>query len=96
MPLLANVERRIRAVEGFRVAIKYPKGRDIRGDRDHIPNYPHAVGARNSWTVSTWREKRFHPAYVGFDVDVLDARGNVVAGNTLLQTVRATYARASA
>ena len=33
MPLLKNVEGKIRAVEGFDVAIKYPNGRNIRGDR---------------------------------------------------------------
>ena len=47
--------------------------------------------AKNSMTVGAWRETRFHPAYVGFDVDVLDSRGNVVAGNTHLSTVRDTY-----
>jgi hypothetical protein len=91
MPLLKNVEGKIRAVEGFDVAIKYPKGRDIRGDRDHIPGYPYDRMAKNSMTVGAWRETRFHPVYVGFDVDVLDSRGNVVAGNTRLSTVRDTY-----
>jgi hypothetical protein len=91
MPLLKNVEGKIRAVEGFDVAIKYPNGRDIRGDRDHIPGYPYDRMAKNAMTVSAWREIRFHPAYVGFDVDVLDARGNVVAGNTRLASVRDTY-----
>ena len=61
------------------------------GDRDHIPGYPSDRMAKNSKTVGACRETRFHPAYVGFDVDVLDARGNVVAGNTHLATVRDSY-----
>ena len=91
MPLLKNVEGQIRAVEGFAVAIKYPHGRDIRGDRDHIPGYPYDRMAKNAMTVGAWRETRFHPVYVGFDVDVLDSRGNAVAGNTHLATVRDSY-----
>ena len=91
MPLLKNVERRIWDVEGFAVAIKYPKGRDIRGDRDKIPMYPYGRGARGSMTVGSWRETRFRPAYIGFDVDVLDGSGEVVAGNTRLSTVRESY-----
>jgi hypothetical protein len=78
-------------VEGFDVAIRYPGGRDIRGDRDNIPSYPYDRMAKNSMTVGAWRATRFHPAYVGFDVDVLDARGSAVAGNTRLATVRDTY-----
>ena len=61
------------------------------GDRDNIPSYPYDRMAKNSMTVGAWRATRFHPAYVGFDVDVLDARGSAVAGNTRLATVRDTY-----
>jgi hypothetical protein len=91
MPFLKNVERKIWDVEGFAVAIKYPAGRDIRGDKEGIPTYPYDRMARNALTVAAWKEQRFVPNYVGFDVDVLDGSGYVVAGNTLLSTVRDSY-----
>ena len=47
--------------------------------------------AKNSMTVSNWKEQRFLPKYPGFHVDVLDAFGIVMAGNTLLSTVRDSY-----
>ena len=91
MPLLKNVERKIWDTEGFAVAIKYPTGRDIRGDKDRIPMYPFDRMARNALTVAAWKEQRFSPSYVGFEVDVFDGSGYVVAGNTLLSTVRDSY-----
>lgn len=91
MALVKNVERRIRDVEGFAVIVRHADGRDMRGDRTGIPMYDFARMAKNSMTVSAWKEQRFLPKYPGFDVDVLDAFGNVMAGNTLLSTVRGSY-----
>jgi hypothetical protein len=53
--------------------------------------YDFARMARNSITVSAWKEQRFRPEYPGFDVDVLDAFANPAAGNTLLAPVRDSY-----
>jgi hypothetical protein len=43
--------------------------------------------------VEAWKETRFRPSYPGFDVEVIDRRGNSVQGNTKLETVRRTYDR---
>jgi hypothetical protein len=42
-------------------------------------------------TVSEWKEKRFKPIYVGFDVDVVDGYGESVHGATKLGYVRDSY-----
>ena len=42
-------------------------------------------------SVSDWKRRRFNQYYSGWDVDVLDADGELVNGNTLLGTVRASY-----
>jgi hypothetical protein len=43
--------------------------------------------------VETWKETRFRSSYPGFDVEVVDRRGNPVQGNTKLDTVRRSYDR---
>jgi hypothetical protein len=91
MPIVKNVERRIWQIEEFAVAIKHADGRDMRGDRMGIPQYPFERMARNGLTVAAWRDQRFRPAYIGFEVDVLDGTGQVVPGNTLLSSVRDSY-----
>jgi hypothetical protein len=92
MALLKNVEKRIWDVEQFDVVIRHSGGRDMRGDRTGIPMYTYDRMAKNSITVSAWKEQRFSPSYPGFEVDVLDGVGQTVAGNTLLSTVRDSYA----
>jgi len=92
MPIVKNVEKRIWEVEQFDVAIKHADGRDMRGDRAGIPQYPPFERmAKNGLTVAAWRDKRFRPTYPGFEVDVLDGTGEPVAGLTLLSTVRDSY-----
>jgi hypothetical protein len=81
------VERQIERVEGFRVAIRHPDGRDVRGDRARMPTYPMADGAN----VRSWREGRFRLRYPGFEVDVKGRDGRNVHGATLLSTVRSEY-----
>jgi len=92
MPLVKNVEKRIWDVEQFSVIIRHVDGRDMRGDRTGVPMYVYERMARNSMTVAAWKEQRFRPSFPGFDVDVLDGVGNIVAGNTLLSSVRDSYA----
>jgi len=91
MSTVANVERRIRRVEGFGVRILHLRGSDVRGDRMGLPQYAYHRAAENDITVETWKGTRFRPSYPGFEVDVVDARGNSVPGNTKLGTVRESY-----
>ncbi len=93
MSSVANVERKIKRVEGFRVRILHLSGADVRGDREGLPQYDYHRAADNDITVETWKETRFRPSFPGFEVDVVDARGNSVQGNTKLETVRAKYQR---
>ena len=93
MSSVANVERKIKRVEGFRVRILHLTGADVRGDREGLPQYGYHRAADNHFTVETWKETRFRPSFPGFEVDVVDARGKSVQGNTKLETVRATYAK---
>jgi hypothetical protein len=91
MSSIANVERKIRRVEGFRVRILHLSGADVRGDRVGLPQYAYHRAAENDVTVETWKATRFRSSFPGFEVDVMDRRGNSVQGNTKLYTVRATY-----
>jgi hypothetical protein len=91
MSSVANVERRIRRIEGFRVRILHLNRIDVRGDREGLPQYSYHRAADNDITVEAWKETRFRPSYPGFEVDVVDRRGDSVQGNTKLETVRAGY-----
>jgi hypothetical protein len=91
MSSIANVERKIRRIEGFRVRILHLTGADVRGDREGLPQYAYHRAAENDITVETWKTQRFRPSFPGFEVDVVDARSNSVQGNTKLGTVRETY-----
>jgi len=91
MSAVANVERKIRRVEGFEVRILHLHGTDVRGDRTGLPQYDFRHAAADDFTVEHWKETRFRPSFPGFEVDVLDGRGRSVQGNTKLSTVRASY-----
>jgi hypothetical protein len=91
MSTVGNVERRIRRVEGFDVRILHLRGTDVRGDRMGLPQYSYQRAADSDITVETWKSTRFRPSYPGFEVDVVDARGTSVPGNTKLGTVRESY-----
>ena len=91
MSSVANVERKIRRIEGFRVRVLHLTGMDVRGDREGLPQYHYHRAADNDITVETWKETRFRPSYPGFDVEVIDRRGRPVQGNTKLDTVRTSY-----
>ena len=91
MSSVANVERKIRRIEGFRVRVLHLSGADVRGDRAGLPQYGYHRAAENDITVKTWKTTRFRPSYPGFEVDVMDGRRRSVQGNTKLETVRASY-----
>ncbi|MFN2531595.1 MAG: hypothetical protein ABR555_09885 [Pyrinomonadaceae bacterium] len=88
MSSVANVERKIRRVEGFRVRILHLTGADVRGDRGGLPQYSYHRAADSDITVEAWKEMRFRASYPGFEIDVIDRRGNSVQGNTKLETAR--------
>ena len=91
MATVASVERRVRSVEGFRVAIRHLDGRNVRGDRTNMPTYMFRRAMSDTANVKAWREGRFRPRYPGFEVDVLRRDGSRAHGGTLLATVRAEY-----
>jgi hypothetical protein len=91
MPRVMSVEKRIWDVEGFAVRILHLDGRDVRGDRAGMPQYPHDRPAKNDLSVEKWKEGRFRQAYPGFRVEVLDCDGSSAHGNTRLGTVRDSY-----
>ena len=93
MSTVANVERKIRRVEGFRVRILHLNGADVRGDRAGLPQYAYHRAAENNITVESWKVTRFRLSFPGFDVDVVDRRGRSVQGNMKLSTVRESYQR---
>ncbi len=93
MSTVANVERKIKRVEGFAVRILHLRGTDVRGDRMGMPQYSYHRAADHDFTVEQWKATRFRPSYPGFEVDVMDRRGNAVQGNMKLGTVRETYLR---
>ena len=91
MATVRAVERQIERVEGFRVAIRHPDGRDVRGDRMHMPTYRFRRAMADASNVRAWREGRFRLHYPGFEVVVVGRDGRDVHGATLLGTVRAEY-----
>ncbi len=91
MAKVKNVEKRIWDLEEFAVHILHLGGRDVRGDRTGLPQYPFKIRASGDITVEQWKTIRFRRIYPGFEVDVLDADGRSVHGNTKLETLRRTY-----
>jgi hypothetical protein len=91
VPKLKIVEKRIWDIEGFDVQFRQ-NGRDVRDDRNGVPQYGYERMAKNDMTVSDWKATRFNGSYAGFDVVVFDGDGNDVHGATKLGTVRDTYA----
>ena len=91
MATVEAVERRIKNVEGFRVAVRHLDGRNVRGDRTNMPTYQYRRAMADAVNVKAWREGRFRLRYPGFEVDVLHRDGTVAHGGTLLGTIRAEY-----
>ena len=91
MRRLKTVKKRVFDIEGFEVAFRHPDGRNMRGDRSGVPQYTYERKAKGDMTVAEWKNVRFYPSYVGFEVDVLNGDGESVPGNTRLSTVRDSY-----
>ena len=91
MAKVKNVEKRIWDLEGFAVHILHLGGRDVRGDRKGLPQYPYKIQAADDMTVEQWKTIRFRQVYPGFEVELLDGDGHPVHGNTKLDTLRMSY-----
>jgi len=93
MATIKRVENQISELEDFDVIFTTEEGRDVRGDRTGIPGYLNKFEnkAPGRMNVEGWKERRFRPIYPGFDVEILMADGTHAHGNTLLETVRASY-----
>ncbi len=93
MATIKRVENQIASLEGFDVVFVTQDGRDVRGDRAGIPGFSNKFENRapGRMTVEAWRDRRFRFIYPGFDAAVLLADGSHARGNTLLETVRASY-----
>lgn len=63
MPKVKLVEKKIWDVEGFDIQFRRD-GKDVRGDKGHIPQYQYERAAKNDMTVAEWREGRFTPSYL--------------------------------
>lgn len=90
MPKVKSVEKKIWDLEGFDIKFIL-SGKDVRGDKSGIPAYPFERAAKNDMTVSEWKKVRFATNYSGYDVDVLDADGTPVPGQTKIGNLRDTY-----
>jgi hypothetical protein len=92
MPNVGQVERAIERVEGFRVRVRHPQGRDVRSDRAKLPGYPYKRGLNGNKTVRQWADLRFTRNYSGWSVEVLQPNNKPAHGRNLLSTVRGMYA----
>jgi hypothetical protein len=91
MSSIGNVERKIKRIEHFEVRFVYLDGTDIRSDKEGLPQYPYGVAASGELTVEAWKRSRFRRVFPGYEVKVVNARGETVKGNTRLATVRESY-----
>jgi hypothetical protein len=92
MATIKQVEKKIEKIEHFRVEILHGRdGRDVRGDKKGITQYPYERMLRGSNNVRDWQEGRFAEHYPGFEVRVLNSSGHNAHGGTLLTTIRDTY-----
>ena len=57
----------------------------------NVPGYPYQRRRSDEDTAADWVSGRFVPNYPGFKVQILDGRGRVVHGRTLLANVRSSY-----
>ena len=90
MPRIGFVEKTIYKKENLDVKF-YKDGKDVRGDASVPKNYKAEKMTKNSANVSQFI-KKLKTQYPGYDFAVFNGKGKKVRGNTLLATVRDTYA----
>ena len=76
MTKVIDVEKRIHNLEGFDIHILHLSGRDVRGNRMGLPQYPYQAAATDDMTVGKWKVLRFRNAYPGFEAAVLGPEGH--------------------
>lgn len=86
MASIKNIERDIRALEGFTVVI-HADGTNRR----NLPAYEFDRAARAPFTVADWKRRRIEPNYPDLEVDVLRADGRRANAATTLAKIRADY-----
>jgi hypothetical protein len=91
MATIGNVERKMRRIEHFEVRFLYLDGKDVRSDKEGLPQYPFEVAASGAITVEAWKRTRFRLAFPGYEAKVLNGRREVVLGNTRLASLRDSY-----
>ena len=83
---IKNIERDIRALEGFSVVI-----RSDGTNRRNLPEYDYGRAARAPFTVADWKRRRIEPNYPGLEVDVLRADGRRATATMTLARIRSDY-----
>ena len=87
-----DIEKKIRAVEGFDVTMRDSKGKNLNSLMYLPKQYsPYKNMAKNSWTVEQWRKNRFEQCFPGFKVDVKDKDGKVKMKTAKLANIRDTF-----
>ncbi|HEY6234430.1 MAG TPA: hypothetical protein VIW69_04890 [Candidatus Elarobacter sp.] len=86
MASIKNIERDIRALEGFTVVI-HSDGTNRR----KLPDYDYDRAARAPFTVADWKRRRIEPNYPDLEVDVLRADGRRASSSMTLAKIRADY-----
>ena len=90
MPKVFFVEKRIFKVEGVRVKFMQ-NGRNVRSDREILPQYNAQRMLKNSASVNDLINLRLKVQFPGFDFVVLKSDGHHASGQTKLSTVRDSY-----
>jgi hypothetical protein len=91
MATVTQLEAKIFRIEGFKVRLRHPDGRDVRGDARIADRYQFERALRNNANVRSWIDGRFRVLYHEYEIDVLRADGTKAHGNHRLATVRDTY-----
>ncbi|WP_428121718.1 N-6 DNA methylase [Candidatus Poriferisodalis sp.] len=89
MPTSGTVATMISRVEGFDVSFVDDAGEIV--DDARLAPYPYNRAARNSWTVTQWRQKRIETAYLDLWLVAWRPDGEEAHGNTRLETLRRLY-----
>ena len=89
MPTSGTVATMISRVEGFDVSFVDDAGEIV--DDARLAPYPYNRAARNSWTVTQWRQKRIETAYPDQWLVAWRPDGEEAHGNTRLETLRRSY-----
>ena len=83
---LSQFEELVWAKEGIRICVRAPRHLAVE-------RYDRPYRARAKKTIHWFIENRIRPLVGDHDVFIVDGAGEVVPGQTLIETVRASYRR---